>query len=180
MGAPFRSGALALLALVAASCSASPAESVAGPKYPALTGRVVDRAGLLSPPEEQSLTNASASLEKEVGPQFVIVTVDDLQGYSIEEYGVGLGRHWGIGHKSRNDGLLLIVAPKERKVRVEVGYGLEKRVSDQFAKEVIDRQIIPQFEAGHYSTGIEAGSAALIARLRSGKVDRYAWEKEAA
>ena len=126
------------------------------------------------------MESASARLEREVGPQLVVVTVTDLQGYSIEEYGIGLGRHWGIGHKDRNDGLLLIVAPLERKVRIEVGLGLEKRVSDQFAKKVIDEQLLPLFRQGRYPEAIQAGSSALIERLRSGKVDRYGWEKKAA
>lgn len=180
MGTPSRRSAITLLAIAIASCSPAPAESSAAPKYPALTGRVVDQAELLSPAEEKRLADTVERLEREVGPQFVVVTVDALQGHTIEEYGVGLGRRWGIGHKGKDDGLLLIVAPAERKVRIEVGYGLEKRVSDHFAKQVIEQQIIPQFRDGRYSAGIEAGTNAIIGRLRSGKVDRYGWEKEAA
>jgi uncharacterized protein len=145
-----------------------------------LTGRVVDEAGLLSPQQEKALDSASARLEREVGPQLVVVTVSNLHGYPIEDYGVGLGRHWGIGHKDRDDRLLLIVAPRERKVRIEVGYGLEKRVSDQFAKQVIEEQLVPFLGQARYAEAIQAGSSALMERLRSGKVDRYGWEKKAA
>jgi uncharacterized protein len=140
-----------------------------GVRFPALTGRVVDRAELLSPAEEARLTAASEAVERDVGPQFVIVTVPDLQGTSIEEYGVGLGRHWGVGHAGRNDGVLLIVAMAERKARIEVGYGLERRITDPYAARVIREQIIPRFRENQFPAGITAGSEAIIARLRSGQ-----------
>jgi uncharacterized protein len=158
---------LALL-LGAAACDkpAAPAALVEGP-FPALTGRVVDRADLLSDAQETALSRKAEALEREVGPQYVIVTVSSLGGRSIELFGAGLGRHWGIGHKGRDDGLLLIVAPAERKVRIEVGHGLERRVTDPFAGKVIDEQALPRFKEGRYPEGIEAASDALIGRLRS-------------
>src|SRR5690606_31329664 len=98
----------------------------AAPTFPELSGRrVVDEANLLQPAEEAALTEKLAALEQGSSDQLVVVTVPDLQGYEIEEYGYQLGRHWGIGQNETNNGVLLIVAPNERKVRIEVGYGLE-------------------------------------------------------
>lgn len=142
------------------------------PDFPALTGRVVDQADLLNPEQEARLAAASAAVEREVGPQFVIVTVPSLQGLAIEDYGLRLGRTWGIGSRARNDGLILLVAPTERKVRIEVGTGLERRVTDPFAARVIRDTILPRFRANDLPGGIVAGSDALIARLRSRQSDR--------
>lgn len=140
--------------------------------FPAPTGRVVDQANLLSPAEEARLSAASEALQREVGPQFEIVTVPNLQGRTIEEYGVELGRAWGIGDRERDDGVLLIVALAERKARIEVGYGLERRITDPFAARVLAEQITPRFREGNYSAGIIAGSEAIIARLRSRQTER--------
>lgn len=169
----FFSLALALTALSLAACDgeASPGNSVADARFPELTGRVVDEADLLTPPQEQQLDAASEALEREVGPQFVIVTVPTLHGYPILEYSVDLGRHWGIGSRERNDGLLLVVAPNERQVRIEVGYGLERRVTDPYASRVIQDRILPRFREGDMSGGIIVGSQALIERLRSRQSD---------
>jgi uncharacterized protein len=126
----------------------------------------------LTPQQESAPAAKLGALQREVGPQFAVVTVQTLGGRPIEEYGVRLGRRWGIGSKARNDGLLLIVAPVERKVRIEVGYGLERRVTDPFAAKVIRDGILPNFTRGAFVKGIEAGSDALIARLRSKATDR--------
>ncbi|MBL1141607.1 MAG: methanol dehydrogenase [Proteobacteria bacterium] len=82
--------------------------------------------------------------------------------YSIEEYGVRLGRHWGIGQKEKNNGVLLIVAKKERKVRIEVGYGLEGMLTDVISSSIINREIVPQFKKGKFKSGIERGTIAII------------------
>ena len=164
---------LALAALALASCREGAEANQAAPvglaaaTLPALTGRVVDQADLLTPDDEQALNVKLSALQREVGPQFVVVTVPSLGGLPIEQYGVQLGRRWGIGDKVRNDGLLLIVAPVERKARIEVGYGLEKRVTDPFAAKVMRERMLPHFERGEFPAGIAAGSDALIARLRS-------------
>ena len=112
---------LALLAFMPAAQAQS---------FPKLTGRVVDDAALLSPAQEQGLTGKLAALETQSGRQLVVATIPDLQGYDIADYGYRLGRAWGIGEKAKNDGALLIVAPNERKIRVEVGYGLEGLLTD--------------------------------------------------
>jgi uncharacterized protein len=168
---------LAAFALVLAACGSAPPATAnaqawgAPPAFPALTGRVVDQANLLSPADEQRLSGASQAVEREVGPQFVVVTVSDLQGRSIEDYGVQLGRTWRIGSRAHNDGIMLIVAPNERRVRIEVGYGLERRVTDPFAARVIRERILPRFRDRDFPGGIIAGSDAIIARLRSRQSD---------
>ena len=161
----------AAFAFLLAACGSAPAVAPRGPDFPALTGRVVDQADLLPAAEERRLAAASAALEREVGSQYVIATVPTLQGYPIEEYGVDLGRTWGIGSRERNDGVILLVAPNERQVRIEVGYGLEKRVTDPYAHRVIQERILPKFREGDMAGGIAAGSEAIIARLRSTRLD---------
>src|SRR5512134_3618036 len=104
---------------------ASALVQAAEPEFPPLTGRVNDRAGLLSERDEQELEAALARFEAETTDQIVVATVESLQGLPIEDYGYQLGRHWGIGQAGKDNGALLIVAPEEREVRIEVGYGLE-------------------------------------------------------
>ncbi|WP_242126010.1 TPM domain-containing protein [Sphingobium sp. Sx8-8] len=129
--------------------------------FPKLTGRVVDDAGLLNPGQEQALTAKLAALEKQSGRQLVVATIPDLQGYDISDYGYQLGRAWGIGNKDRNDGALLIVAPNERKVRIEVGYGLEGIMTDALSSQIIRNEITPHFKAGDMAGGIDAGADAI-------------------
>lgn len=129
--------------------------------FPKLTGRVVDDAALLSPGQEQALTDKLASLEKQSGRQLVVATLPDLQGYDISDYGYQLGRAWGIGSKDKNDGALLIVAPHERKVRIEAGYGLEGIMTDALSSQIIRNEITPRFKAGDMPGGIDAGVDAI-------------------
>lgn len=151
---------LALLALLLALPAA------AQPRFPPLTGRVVDNAAILSPAEEQALEAKLAALEAQSQRQLVVVTLPDLQGYEISDYGYQLGRHWGLGDKERNDGALLIVAPNERKVRIEVGYGLEGVLTDALSSLIINEAIVPRFRAGDYPGGIAAGVDRLVAQLQ--------------
>lgn len=125
--------------------------------FPKLTGRVVDAANLLDPAQEQALTAKLAALEQQSGRQLVVATIPDLQGYEIDQYGYQLGRNWGIGDKQRNDGTLLIVAPNERRVRIENGYGLEGVLTDAVSARIIRNAITPRFKAGDYPGGIIAG-----------------------
>lgn len=161
-----------LAALMLAPACHSARASSDDPIFPKLTGRVVDEAGLLTPAQEAALGARSEAVERATGAQYVIVTLRSLQGRSIEDYGVLLGRHWGVGRKDHNDGLLLIVAPNERKVRIEVGYGLERRVTDPFAAKVIRDDILPRFRKGRFAEGIEAGSEDLARRLVSRESER--------
>ena len=133
--------------------------------FPALTGRVVDNANLLTPEQEAALTAKLAALEAKNRRQLVIATIPDLQGYTIEDYGYRLGRTWGIGEKKVDSGALLIVAPKERKVRIEVGYGLEPILTDALSSTIIQTRILPAFRNGDMGGGIIAGSDALIELL---------------
>ena len=151
------------LALACLSACGPPA-----PKAPALalTGRVVDDAGLLSPPQEATLTKSLAALERERGPQFVIATTRSLQGRRIQEYSIDLARAWGIGSAQRHDGVVLLVAPNERKVRIEVGTGLEKRLPDEFCAKVIRETLIPAFQKGDFPGGIARGAGRLIEQMR--------------
>ncbi len=136
--------------------------AAAEPDFPALTGRVVDGANLLSPADEQELTDELRALEDKSSDQVVVVTLPSLQGYSIEDYGYRLGRNWGIGTAKLNNGVLLIVAPNERKVRIEVGYGLEGTLTDALSKIIIENAILPKFRAGDYAGGIKDGVADII------------------
>ena len=134
--------------------------------FPPLTGRVVDNANLLNPAEEAALSAKLEALEKSTGRQLVVATLPDLQGYEIEDYGYQLGRAWKIGQKGENNGIILIVAPNQRKVRIEVGYGLEPYVTDALSSIIIQQQILPRFKAGDFPGGIEAGVDALISQLQ--------------
>ncbi|BEV10125.1 TPM domain-containing protein [Asticcacaulis sp. DW145] len=152
----------------------------AAPDFPKLTGRVVDQAELLTPEVEADLTAKLAGLENATTDQVVVVTVSSLQGYDIADYGYQLGRAWGIGQKEaratpgaeseaggqfKNNGVLLIVAPNERKVRIEVGYGLEPVITDAYSSLIIQNAILPAFRDGDYPTGIVKGTDEIIAQL---------------
>lgn len=130
--------------------------------FPALSGRVVDDAGLLDGHTRSQLTQMLQAHEQASGEQVVVVTVPGLQGLAIEDYGYQLGRHWGIGQKGKDNGALLIVAPQERKVRIEVGYGLEERLTDAQSSVIINRIILPAFKRGEFSQGIVQGTAAIL------------------
>lgn len=142
---------LLLLCLVASGLAA-------GPSFPILSGRVVDKADLLTGAEEAELTRALEALESKSTDQLVVVTLPTLQGYEIEEYGYQLGRHWGIGQKGKDNGVLLIVAPNERKVRIEVGRRLEPILTDGLSKLIIENTILPRFRRGAFGEGILAGA----------------------
>ncbi len=126
---------------------------------------MVDSANLLTVSERRRLSNQLVDAEKKSKHQFVVVTVKSLGGHPIADYGVNLGRTWGIGRKCFNDGVLLIVAPNERKVRIEVGYGLEKALRDEEAGEIIRNDILPRFKDGKFADGIFAGSDAIIREI---------------
>lgn len=134
-------------------------------EFPKLTGRVVDNANLLSVAEENQLAAQLQQLEAQSGRQLVVATIADLQGYPIEDYGYQLGRSWGIGAEDKDDGALLIVAPNERKVRIEVGYGLEPVLTDAASHYIIQDEILPRFKDGNMPAGIMAGAGAIAELL---------------
>lgn len=129
----------------------------AAPSFPNLTGQIVDAAGLLSADDRTAILAELQALEKTSTDQLVVVTVPSLDGYEIDDYGYQLGRHWGIGEKGKDNGVLLIVAPKEHQVRIEVGRGLEPIVTDLMSKIIIENAILPEFRRGNFGAGIRAG-----------------------
>lgn len=138
----------------------------AAPQFPALSGRVVDAANLLDANIEQQLSAQLAQFEQDSSIQLVVVTLPDLQGYPVEDYGYQLGRHWGIGEKGKNNGVLLIVAPKDRALRIEVGYGLEGTLTDALSSNIINAVIVPSFKRGAFADGIVQGAQAIQAALK--------------
>jgi uncharacterized protein len=126
---------------------------------------VIDRADLLPPAQEALLEQALTTSERRAGNQFVVVTLPSLKGRKIEDVGVELGREWGIGRFDIDDGVMLIVAPAERQVRIEVGYGLEGVLRDEEAKAIIDQTIFPRIRRGNMAGGILAGSAAIMRQI---------------
>ena len=140
--------------------------------FPTLSGRVVDEAGLLDASLRAVLTETSAALEAKTTDQLVVVTLKSLQGTSIEDYGYRLGRHWQIGQKDKNNGVILIVAPNERKVRIEVGYGLEGTLTDAISSFIIQNSILPRFKAGDYPGGIKRGVEDIV-QVLSGDAEEY-------
>ena len=138
--------------------------------FPALTGRVVDEANLLDPAQEAALTAKLQGLETRTNRQFVVATLNSLQGYDIADYGYQLGRHWalgqdGKGETEKDNGAILIIAPNERKLRIEVGYGLEPVLTDGFSSSVIRNDITPFFKAGDFAGGINAGVDKVITQI---------------
>lgn len=130
--------------------------------FPALTGRVVDLAGILTADEHEQLVAQLTEHERQTSNQLVVVTVPTLDGLSIEEYGYQLGRHWGIGTREHSNGVLLILALQERKVRIEVGYGLEGALPDAIAANIIQTRILPHFKQGDMAAGVSAGVSAIL------------------
>jgi uncharacterized protein len=148
--------------LVCTSCvSSPPAEKPAL----VLTGRVVDEAGLLTPEQERLIVAKLAALETHQGAQFVVATTRSLQGKDINDYSITLARAWGLGSKKHNDGLLLLVAPNERRLRIEVGKGLEKKLPDELCAKIIRQDITPRFKSGAMFDGINAGVDALLTAI---------------
>jgi uncharacterized protein len=158
-----RGGALFLLILLSVLALIPHAQAQT---FPPLTGRVVDAAKLLSPEQVTQLDQLSASVEAASARQLVVATVPDLQGYPIEDYGYRLGRAWKIGQAEANNGVILLVAPTERKVRIEVGYGLEPIVTDAVSSQIINNTILPRFRANDMTGGIVAGAQSLGEQLK--------------
>ncbi|MDD2828766.1 MAG: TPM domain-containing protein [Sulfuricurvum sp.] len=126
----------------------------AEPKFPELTGRVVDEAGLLSKAQEQSLADMSGTIERDSTVQVVVVTLKSLDGYDIAEYGYQLARYWKVGQRDEDNGILIMIAPKDRKVRIEIGYGLEAFITDAEAYEMIQSKMLPRFKEKDVYSGI--------------------------
>jgi uncharacterized protein len=137
--------------------------------FPPLTGRVVDNAHLLDAGAVQLLTAELQDQEQKTGQQVVVATVKSLQGQTIEDYGYQLGRAWGIGQKDKDTGVILLVAPSEHKVRIEVGYGMEGTLTDAKSSDIINEVILPRFKAGQMRQGVLDGASAILSVLNGGE-----------
>ena len=153
---------LAALAMTMLLALAMPA---AAQTFPPLTGRVVDQAGLLRPEQVLDLTSKSQALETQTGRQFVVATVKSLEGRPIEDYGYRLGRAWKIGDEKRDDGVILLVAPAEKKVRIETGYGARVFLTDAVSSVIVRDAILPRFRQGDFGGGITAGADEIVKQM---------------
>ena len=158
-------GLLAVLAFAVAALAAN---------FPALTGRVVDQANVIAPETRTALNQKLADLEAKSGIQLVVATVSSLDGEEIEPYANALFRHWALGQKDKNNGVLLLLAPKERRVRIEVGYGLEGTLTDAVSKIIIVNAMAPRFRTGDFGGGIVRGVDDIITVLTTDASD---WQK---
>ncbi len=133
---------------------------------PPATGYVVDRAGILSPGTRLKLEQFLENFEKSDSTQLAVLTILSLEGESLEGYAIKVAESWGIGQKGKDNGALLLVAKTERKVRIEVGYGLEGRLTDLLAGRIIDYEITPRFKEGDFDGGVVAGVASMAEAVR--------------
>jgi uncharacterized protein len=143
--------------------------------FPALTGRIVDQANVIPPAARASIEAKLKALENKSGIQFVVATVNSLEGDEIEPYANALFREWKLGEKTKNNGVLLLVAPKEHRVRIEAGYGLEGTLTDALSKVIISNAIVPRLKAGDFGGGIERGVDDTITVLTTDASD---WQKK--
>ncbi len=139
---------------------------VASAEFPEQTGFVTDEANILSESVERELSTVLENHETETSNQVVVATVQSLGGRDIADYGVELGRHWQIGQEDKDNGAVLLVAPNERKVRIEVGYGLEGALPDAIAANIVHRVILPRFREGSYKSGIREGVSAILDAIK--------------
>lgn len=139
----------------------------ASPNFPVLADRVVDSAGILSSHEKSVLIAKLKAHETNTSNQIVVVTLKDLGGYDIADYGYQLGRHWGIGQKGIDNGVLLILSKDDRKVRIEVGYGLEGVLPDARAHTIIQNDILPHFKKQKFFEGLERGVDSIISSINN-------------
>ena len=162
----------ALLAVVLALASA--AALAAAPNYPALTGRVVDQANVMSAATRSALQDKLKDLEDKSGIQLVVATISSLEGQAIEPYANELFRTWKLGEAKKNNGVLFLIAPKDHKARIEVGYGLEGTLTDATSKIIIANAVAPRFKAGDFDGGITRGVDDIITTLTT---DASEWQK---
>ena len=163
-----------LLALFAALAVAAPSRAET---FPTLTGRVVDAADILDQPTRSAIATMLTTLEEKTTDQFVVATVTSLHGNSIEVYANRLFNRWALGQKEKNNGILLLVAPTERKVRIEVGYGLEGTLTNAIAQAIIDQSLLPRFRTGDMAGAVATGVGDIVTVLTGGG---EAWQQRAA
>ncbi len=149
---------------------------------PALSGRINDRASLLSPSTAQALEKKLAAFERETTNQVVLLTVPSLEGETIEGYAIKVAEAWKPGQKDKGNGVILILAKKERKIRIEVGTGLQGVLPDITAGQIIRGAMAPPLKAGNFDAGISAGIDAIISatkgEFKATPTDRKAAKKK--
>src|SRR5664279_1387729 len=166
-----RGGSRLAIVLIALVCTIATAFTVT---YPPLSGRIIDQANIIPADVRSAVEFKLADLEAKSGIQLVVATVASLEGQEIEPYANELFRSWKLGEKQKNNGVLLLVAPKERRVRIEVGYGLEGTLTDALSKVIITNAITPRFKTGDFSGGISRGVDDIITVLTT---DSSEWQK---
>ena len=129
---------------------------------PYLSGRVVDQAELLSTPARSRIANMLQAHERATGNQIAVLTINGIGGESIEDFAVQVFESWKLGSREKNNGVLIVVAPQEHRMRIEVGYGLEGTLTDVLADRIIRNLMTPRFREGNYDVGVEAGATAVI------------------
>jgi uncharacterized protein len=170
-----RAAAHVIVAFVALAALLCASVALAAITFPPLTGRVVDQANVISAAEREKLTARLADLEEKSGIQIVVATVSSLQDQDIEPYANELFRTWKLGQQTKNNGVLLLVAPKEHRVRIEVGYGLEGTLTDALSRIIIANAMAPRFKVGDFDGGIRHGVDDIITVLTT---DAEEWEKK--
>lgn len=150
--------------------------AVAAVNYPPLTGRIADQANIIPPSTRSAIETKLKDLEDKSGIQLVVASVDSLGGLDVETYANGLFRAWRLGEAKKNNGVLFLIAPNERKMRIEVGYGLEGTLTDALSKIIIATAVAPKFKAGDYGAGVERGVEGIIEVLSG---DSTEWTKRA-
>lgn len=147
-------------ALLLVLALAAPAAAL---EVPYLAGRVNDTAGLLSSDQQAALTAKLKAYEARTGHQVVVLTVPSLDGAPLEDFAIKTFRTWGLGRKGVNDGVLFVISKNDRKLRIEVGSGLEGNVPDATAGRIINDVVVPKFRAGDFPGGVDAGADAIMA-----------------
>lgn len=144
-------------------------ENIRIPEKPSASSGIYvqDYAGVISPPVRKYLQNVGQQLDRRTTAQLVVVTVKSLDGAPLEDYSLKILRTWGIGNKEKNNGVLMLVSTGDRKSRIEVGYGLEGKLTDSFTGKIQDRYMIPSFRKGNYEEGIAKGYEVLAQSIAS-------------
>ncbi len=160
-------GALFRLAVLAAAFAllALPAPALAAKAVPFLSGRVVDEPGMLSAAAKQKLDAELAAFEKQTGDQVAVLVVAGLDGEPLEDYSVRVAQTWKLGQKGKDNGVLLLISRDDRRMRIEVGYGLEPKLTDLQTHEILDNVIRPRFQQGDFDGGVEKGVDAILQLL---------------
>jgi uncharacterized protein len=134
--------------------------------FPKLSGQVVDTANILNSKEKDAIAAILKAQEEETSNQIVVVTLNSLEGYEIADYSYQLGRHWKIGQKDKNNGVLLVISLNDRKLRIEVGYGLEGALTDKISHEIIEYTLKPKFRQNQYYQGIQEAVDEIILAIK--------------